>query len=424
MKLNRKLAMSLVLIITITAIASMTLVAASPMPVLTIKCFPPDAILSEDGKALKASSRNGLYAKYSATKGSHAFTLSAEGYKEISFSYDVVKSATVEKKLERLGSSLDLIGMVPCGPQPKSLLYSPDGKRLFVALLEGRGVDVIDTATLKKTATWTPPDSYAKKVGFVELAIHESRSELWVSQMTTGTVHIFDLMSGKYLATIALGGEWSKFILFSKDGKTAFVSNWVSKDLSVVTVKDRKKVALFKCSGTPRGMAISPDGRTLYVANFDLCAIDVFDLTTASKKTGAARITWNYGKGNMRHLVMNGDGSVLFASDMGASKIFAISTATGKILREARVGPNPNTIALNEDGSRLFVSTRGTDGAKTYIYEGPDFGTLEVFDSNSFEKMDWASGGNQPTGLAVNPSDGSIAFSDFLDARIEFYSFR
>jgi DNA-binding beta-propeller fold protein YncE len=391
---------------------------------LSVKCFPPGSVLSEGGKALKAISRDGLFAKYSLSKGGHELSLGAPGYLFQDFSLKLEKNLSIQKKLERIDTGLAFKGLAACGPKPKSLLYSPDGLRLFAALLDGTGVDVIDVATMKKTATWSPSAKYAKKLGFVELAIHEARGELWVSQMTTGSVHIFDLQSGSYLATVLLGSEWSKVILFSRDGATAYVSNWVSRDVSVVSVAERKVLARYKCSGIPRGMVTSPEGQTLYVANFDLCAIDVFDLTKPDKKTGVARSSWNFGKGAMRHLLIDDEKRIIYASDMDRARIFAISIDTGKMLREAKVGPNPNTIEFSKAKDKILVSTRGTNGAKTYLYEGPDFGTLEVFDSDSFAKTDWASGGNQPTGLSVNPIDGSFAFSDFLDARIEFYSFK
>jgi YVTN family beta-propeller protein len=392
--------------------------AKAPQPVLVgVKAFPREARAYEADAELAPTSARSAVKYYKLAPGAHSLRLSAPGFVDKELSLIAKKGALAETKLEREGSCLGLQRIIPCGSQPKSVIFSKDGTRAYSALLDGSGVDAFDLVTGAPARRISPPAAYAKKRGFVEMALVPARNELWVSQMTTGSVHVFDEITLEYKATINVKGSWTKVLLANDDGSLVYAANWLSSSVSVIDSATRKCVRLLKTTGTPRGLALSPDGAYLYVAIYDRCAIDKFDLKTGKRVKGIS-----LGSGAMRHLVADRGAGLLYASDMSRSVVYKIDFKTDRVIGQCKVAANPNTIALSPDGARIFVSTRGENGPEGYLVKGLEFGRIQVLESEGMSCVDWQYGMNQPTGLAVSSDGKNLLVSDFLDSQVELYA--
>jgi len=384
---------------------------------VVFRLAPPQASLIEGGAALALKggangTRLGLL-----EPGRHLLVLAADGYDSRLLEVLVGGSAIeVQEKLERRDSPLKLAGMAETGRRPKSVAYTPDGRHILAPLLSGRGADLFDAATLEKVGCLEPPERYAKVEGFVESAVVMPLREIWISQMYNSLIHAFDLDDFSYKASFPSGGSYPKVIAVSPDGSRAYVSNWVSEDLSVIDTATRKLISRVKLGGTPRGLAASSDGRYLYIARFTGGSILRLKLSDMSLETFYAP-----DGGAKRHLVLDEDRGRLYATDMVRDSLFAFDLGTGSRIAEARLGPNPNTCALSPDGSVVYACTRGTNNTEDYEKDGPDSGELIAVDAASFEVLARQWGGDQPTGLAVSLDGKRIVFSDFLDKRIEAY---
>jgi YVTN family beta-propeller protein len=386
---------------------------------LTVKVFPQNAELAVDGMLVGPQARLGSPPRVlSLAAGDHAIRLSAAGYHPRELTASLRSPLTLEVKLEREGSRLAKRSEMPTGRGPKSVAFTPDGRFILCALLEGEGVEAIPTDGAAGRLVLTPPAPWAAKKGFVEMAFLAGRQELWVTQMTTGMVHVFSLSDFTWLATFSAGGSWPKFLLVSPDERTAYVSNWESRDVSVIDTAARAATARIPVGGVPRGLALSRDGRFLYVCLFDRGAVQKVDLP----KRAVAR-TLAFGEGAMRHIVMHPTKDLLYASDMLKGRILAIDASTDRLLAQIPVDRNLNTIALSPDGRYLFVSSRGPNNPEDYTKKGPAFGTISCIDTETRAVVDWTWGKNQPTGLAVSPDGRTIAFTNFLDDEIEVYDF-
>ena len=250
------------------------------------------------------------------------------------------------------------------------------------------------------------------------MAVLPGRGELWVTQMTTTMAHVFRLSDLAHLASFSTGGCWPKVITVSPDEKTAFVSNWESKDISVIDVDSRSVSGRIAVGGIPRGMALSRDGAFLYVCLFDRGTVQKVDL---AKRVVAKSLS--FGEGALRHIVLHPSGDILYVSDMLRGRILEVDASRDSLRRQLRVDRNLNTIALSPDGRHLFVCSRGPNNPEDYTKKGPAFGTLSCIDTQSMRIIDWAWGRNQPTGLAVSPDGRTVAFSNFLDDEVEVYAF-
>lgn len=350
-------------------------------------------------------------------RGRHELIVLAPGYSAARFSLEA-SSASVEfqAKLERAGSPLRHACDGRTGARPKSVSYTPDGRYLVLPLLSGGGAELLSASSLSRVAFLAPPASYAKAEGFVESACFPAIRELWVSQMHNSMIHAFDLDTFEYKASFPSGGAYPKVICPSADGKTAFVTNWVSEDLAAIDVASRALLYKVKLGGTPRGLAASADGRWLYIARF--AGGSILRLSLADRRLSTL---WPADGGAKRHLVLDEVRGRLYATDMGRDSLFAIEAATGALVAELRLGPNPNGCALSPDGRTIYACTRGTNGARGYELEGPDSGELIAVDAESLRVVARQWGGDQPTGLAVSPDGSRVALTDFLDRRVEAY---
>ncbi len=382
-----------------------------------VKVFPQDAVLTVDGTPAPRPNRPGQHV-LRLRHGQHVLVLAAEGYVGRTLAMTVPPAANLELKLERQASRLARVGSTTTGGQPKSLAFSPDGKRIFCALLEGRGVEVIRTDGLAVERLLEPPAPWAGQRGFVEMAVLPGRGELWVSQMTTTMAHVFRLSDLAHLASFSTGGRWPKVITVSPDETTAFVSNWESKDVSVVDVDSRTVTARIPVGGVPRGMALSRDGAFLYVCLFDRGTVQKVDLATR-----AVAKSLSFGQGAMRHIVLHPSRDILYVSDMLRGRILELDAGQDTLRAEVAVDRNLNTITLTPDGRHLFVSSRGPNNPDDYTKKGPAFGTVSCIDTQAMRVVDWTWGRNQPTGLAVSPDGRAVVFSNFLDDEVELYAF-
>jgi len=387
-----------------------------------LKSAPPDLTVSLNGVVQKPVSQGGGIRNYRIS-GAGTLAFSAEAYKSRQYlSREMpLKNGRLEIKLENENGQFRLIGEYPTGKQPKSAYFSPDGKRLFVPLLDQHGVDVFrfDQAaqgnqSLVLEKRLAVPGSAAK--GFVEAMCDEKRRELWVSNMEENKVHIYDLDTLNYKTSLAVGGVYPKVIAQNPEGNLTVVSNWVTFNISVFDSDSKELLRRIPVGATPRGMAFSPDGKFLYAAIYDAPVIAVIDMTENKVTT---RYRFHQRTGAARHVIYR-DGK-LYVSDMYQGTVNILDASTGALLASRYVGYNINTIVLSPDGKRIIASSRGRNNDIDYTLPGPELGAVYVLKADDLVLEEKIWGRNQPTGLAFSPDGKYFVFTDFLDANVELY---
>ncbi len=297
------------------------------------------------------------------------------------------------------------------GSNPKQVLFTPDGKQIWVTLLGGDGVQVFDATTHKLIK-----DVKLGKHGAVEVIFTRDGTTAYASQMETASVFEIDAQTFHVRRQIFTRGTWSKVMALSPDERTMYVSNWVSDDISEIDLTTGNVRRLIPTVDTPRGLYVTPDGKRLFVAGYGAGDLEVFNLSTLSHKvlihTGGA----------MRHLVGDPVRGILYADDMAANEVFNVDLATDHVRKLADTDHDPNTIALTPDGKVLYVSNRGKNNPITYAIPGPEWGSILAIDTTNGKILDAIVGGNQCTGLGISPDGTSVAYSDFLDNRVSEFT--
>lgn len=341
--------------------------------------------------------------------GPTVLTLSMQGFNDYRREMMLDSTQTVTCWMDPEGQLVHCLDVWECGPAPKGAAFTPDGSQIWVTLLAGPpSVQVFDTATRELLGEITLGDH-----GAVEVVFSGDGKFAYVSQMETALVYEIDIAARRVTRTFDTQSAWSKVVELA-DG-TLYVSNWSGDDVSEIDIETGRTLRRLPTADTPRGLYVTKDGRYLYVAGFGTGTLEKIDLEDGSRRTVYS------GGVAIRHLVADEERDLLYASDMGADEVLVVDLATDDVRHLAATDEKPNTIDLSPDGKVLFVSCRGANNPASYHLPGPEWGSVLLIDTATGKPLDAVVGGNQPTALDVSPDGRMFVFSDFLDDRLRLY---
>jgi YVTN family beta-propeller protein len=133
---------------------------------------------------------------------------------------------------------------------------------------------------------------------------------------------------------------------------------------------DRPTVAgTIKVGNEPEGLVVSPDGRTVYVANQSSHVLSIVDVATRKVSSVALRDT-------PRFVTTSRDGKLVFVSmyetDLSGSGVAVVDAADHKVLRNLATGPQPYALSIGPDG-KLWVPIHSAGRVEIY-----DPGTMKA----------------------------------------------
>lgn len=262
-------------------------------------------------------------------------------------------------RLEPAGASIDV------GSLPLAMAISPD-RRYAVLLLNGwreQGIQVVDRAAGRVVQTIEQP------AAFLGLALAPDGRTLYASGGNQDVVYRYAWVRGRAALRDSLaiapkgpraaGRRYPSGLGLSPDGRTLYVAENLGDSLAVVDLATGRVTARFATERYPYGVVVAPDG-TVYVSAWGGHTVSVFR-PAARGLEDAGRIRVG------RHpsaLLLNHDGSRLFAVSGSTDRTAVVDTRARKVVAElldpAPDGPSegstPNALTLSADGARLFVA--------------------------------------------------------------------
>jgi YVTN family beta-propeller protein len=167
------------------------------------------------------------------------------------------------------------LGRSATGKAPHEIAVSPDGRQAAVVSYAGTSIDVFDIASRKKLRTI----SLAPNAGPHGLVWLKDGRLIATTERSRSLV-IVDTANGDALSSIPTGQEGTHMLAIAPDARLAFTANIGSGSVSVIDLAAGRKIRDMAVGGAPEGIAISPDGRTLWVADLEGARVQAFDVGT------------------------------------------------------------------------------------------------------------------------------------------------
>lgn len=343
--------------------------------------------------------------------GAYTIEVSSAGRNPYAREIYLDRSTTLRVRLDPEGQLVHSLGVVDCAGAPKGVVFTPDGREAWTSILNGPpSIEIFDTNTLALVG-----EIDIGQYGAVEIVFSADGTRAYASQMETAKVFEIDTASRKVLRELPTESAWTKVVALSPDGGTLYAANWSGDDVSEIDLESGTVRRRIPTADTPRGLWPTPDGASLYVAGFGGGELERVDLATG-------KVTQVFdSNGALRHLAGDAERGLLYASDMAKDCVWVLDLKTGTTRKFCDTDAKPNTIDLSPDGRVLFVSCRGANNAKSYYIPGPEWGTILLFDTGDATPLDAIIGGNQCTALDVSDDGKTLAFSDFLDDRLQLF---
>jgi YVTN family beta-propeller protein len=192
------------------------------------------------------------------TKGSiHNTYVTPDGKYVVAGSIQGKTINVIDQKTEEPAWTLEL----DLGIRPMAFATNADGstKWIFAQLSGLNGFAVVDFATQKEVRRIQNPDLPPGKAPVPEgadpshgMAVTADGKTLVVCSRLNTALYSYSLPDLKVLGTAELGGMGAAWVTLTPDGKTAYVANAVTNDVSVVDVKSMKEIALVKVGYVPK----------------------------------------------------------------------------------------------------------------------------------------------------------------------------
>jgi YVTN family beta-propeller protein len=230
-------------------------------------------------------------------------------------------------------------------------------------------------------------------------------------------------------------------VAITADGSKAYVVNFSSDNVSVVNLASGTTGTPIAAGNEPTSIAISPDGTFAYVTNYNNNASSTLTRINIAAGT-STNVSGAAGLVGPRSVVFSPDGSKAYVSNQASNpgKITVIDTTNNNKITDISVTSNPQNLAINSTGTKLYVSHTGA-GIVSYIdlttspatvttpitglsgpqgltLAGPNQGslyvanqqgnTINVYDANSGTSTTTITGLNQPESVTVNPANTQI----------------
>lgn len=228
-------------------------------------------------------------------------------------------------------------------------------------------------------------------------------------------VHLIDLATEKEIVALPVKRAWNG-IAWSPDGGRIYVGGGIQNDVNDLYVFEKSGAAWVQGKGWKlavtdpakrcvAGLALSPDGRTLYALNH-------YDKTLYAIATDSGAARWNVEVGDHpMSCRLSADGKNLYVANMGGSEVAVVDVSNstrGTVTAHLPTADHPNDLALAKDG-RLFVSCGNED--RVSVYDTNKNALLESFKTTPTPR---SALGATPNALSLS-SDGKTLYTANAD---------
>ena len=259
------------------------------------------------------------------------------------------------------------IATLQTGEGPHEVAVSHDGRRAVVSIYGNRAAIGSSLMLIDLNAPTTAPRVIELGPGNQRphgLAFLPGDKQLLVTGERAQRVLLVDLASGAIDSSMSTGQATTHMVTLSRDGQRAFTTNITAMSVSAIDVATRTVRATFPVGARIEGLAVTPDGREVWVGGNESHKVYVLDGTS-----GAIMHTID-GFGMPYRIGITPDRRTAVVSDPGSEKIHLVDVATHAVRNVIDVPPmasaeggasmpaSPQGVTISRDGATAFVTLK------------------------------------------------------------------
>jgi PQQ-dependent catabolism-associated beta-propeller protein len=282
----------------------------------------------------------------------------------------------------------EVVSRIRVGSRPRGIRISRDGRFVYVALSDDAptvetdqdGIAVIDLRTgqvIHQYPAGSDPEMFD---------LSPDGRYLYASNEDAGTATVTDLSTGEVLATLPVGIE-PEGVATSPDGRWVYVTAETSNTVSVIDTRRNAVAASFLVDIRPRSAIFSPTRPRAYVTNEISATVSVVETETHSV---IDVIDLPDPTATPVGIAVSPDGRTLYVANGHAHSVSVIDADSKRLIADVPVGRRPWGIDVSTDGTLVFTANGLTND-------------ISVLDARSLRVIETIRVGQRPWGVAVTP---------------------
>ncbi|MCD6335816.1 MAG: YncE family protein [Candidatus Latescibacteria bacterium] len=299
--------------------------------------------------------------------------------------------------------TLSLSSELNIGRNPGNIIYSNDGRNIFISSFSANSVSIIDANenTLIKTIHI---DGEPNGVAFVAKS-----NRLYVSNITKNQIEVIDLDTCQIIAKIELIDSPYPLIA-SRSGDMVYTSTISGYFIAISTKDNNIKNSIKLEKEWLYSLALSSDDKFAYIASRSGNTIFIVDLADFSLNKTIANITKRpFPDGTIDDLVYSANSNLLYYCDLNSNYVGAIDLQQHKVINRIEVDRGPGDLDISPNGKYLFSLQFGAilmkpipDSRRVMLNVRATMNVIEIESMTVIKKVALSTAG--ATGIAVDPT--------------------